>query len=98
MPMPRPAVVAWRAPAPRPGNPNSRGDMRNCSGSGWTQGGKEARRQGGKVARWLIAALPLCLLASVVTAQVSTDSALPIDPAVTVGTLPNGLRYYIRVN
>ena len=23
---------------------------------------------------------------------------LPVDPAVTVGTLPNGLRYYIRVN
>ena len=23
---------------------------------------------------------------------------LPVDPAVTIGTLPNGLRYYIRVN
>ncbi|HSB52845.1 MAG TPA: insulinase family protein, partial [Gemmatimonadales bacterium] len=26
------------------------------------------------------------------------DSLLPIDPAVTTGRLPNGLRYYIRVN
>ncbi|MDB4910029.1 MAG: hypothetical protein JWO39_852, partial [Gemmatimonadetes bacterium] len=25
-------------------------------------------------------------------------SAIPKDPAVTTGTLPNGLRYYIRVN
>jgi len=25
-------------------------------------------------------------------------SPLPLDPAVTTGTLPNGLRYYIRVN
>jgi zinc protease len=25
-------------------------------------------------------------------------ASLPVDPAVTVGTLPNGLRYYIRVN
>jgi zinc protease len=23
---------------------------------------------------------------------------LPVDPAVTIGTLPNGMRYYIRVN
>lgn len=26
------------------------------------------------------------------------DAALPFDPAVTIGTLPNGLRYYIREN
>lgn len=26
------------------------------------------------------------------------DSELPVDPAVTAGTLPNGLRYYIREN
>src|SRR5687768_12227036 len=26
------------------------------------------------------------------------DEPLPFDPAVTVGTLPNGLRYYIRQN
>ena len=32
--------------------------------------------------------------------QAATDAsaALPTDPAVTVGTLPNGLRYYIREN
>jgi zinc protease len=27
-----------------------------------------------------------------------TAKALPMDPAVTVGTLPNGLRYYVRAN
>ena len=26
------------------------------------------------------------------------DDAVPVDPQITVGTLPNGLRYYIRVN
>jgi zinc protease len=26
------------------------------------------------------------------------DDAVPIDPQITIGTLPNGLRYYIRVN
>lgn len=31
------------------------------------------------------------------TAQ-AASAALPIDPAVTIGRLPNGLRYYIRVN
>ena len=25
-------------------------------------------------------------------------SALPVDPAVRVGTLPNGMRYYVRRN
>jgi zinc protease len=39
-----------------------------------------------------------CLVVSGAAAQAPTDSALPIDPAVTVGTLPNGVRYYIRVN
>lgn len=33
-----------------------------------------------------------------VQAQVPADSLLPVDSAVTVGRLPNGLRYYIRVN
>ena len=28
----------------------------------------------------------------------ASDEPLPFDPAVTVGTLPNGLRYYIREN
>ena len=31
-------------------------------------------------------------------AQAPADSLLPIDSAVTVGTLPNGLHYYIRAN
>ena len=26
------------------------------------------------------------------------SAALPVDPAITIGTLPNGMRYYIRVN
>ena len=26
------------------------------------------------------------------------SAALPVDPALTIGTLPNGMRYYIRVN
>src|SRR5688572_22914678 len=46
----------------------------------------------------LFTSLRLCAFAPEVAAQTRTDSALPIDPAVTVGTLPNGLRYYIRVN
>ena len=39
----------------------------------------------------------LCAVAPA-SAQAPADSTLPVDPAVTVGTLPNGLRYYIRVN
>ena len=31
-------------------------------------------------------------------AAAQSDSLLPVDPAVTVGTLSNGLRYYIREN
>src|SRR5688572_28989527 len=46
----------------------------------------------------LFTSLRLCAFAPEVAAQTRTDSLLPIDPAVTVGTLPNGLRYYIRVN
>jgi len=41
-------------------------------------------------------------LASLASAQQATvgppGSPLPFDPAVTVGTLPNGMRYYIREN
>ena len=45
----------------------------------------------------------VCLsLASLASAQQPTigspGSPLPFDPAVTVGTLPNGMRYYIREN
>lgn len=42
-------------------------------------------------------ALSLCTATSL-AAQAPTDSLLPVDSAVAVGTLPNGLRYYIRVN
>ena len=31
-------------------------------------------------------------------AGLSPDTVIPFDPAVTTGTLPNGLRYYIRKN
>ena len=31
-------------------------------------------------------------------ARAAPSDPLPVDPAVTVGTLPNGLRYYIREN
>ena len=41
----------------------------------------------------LFASLPPSLFASQ-----APDSTLPVDAAVIVGTLPNGLRYYIRVN
>lgn len=36
--------------------------------------------------------------ASAPTAPVATSGPLPSDPAVTIGTLPNGLRYYVRRN
>jgi zinc protease len=63
--------------------------MRNYSGE---MSGRMARRG------WLLALVPLGLLGSVALAQAPADSLLPADPAVTVGTLPNGIRYYIRVN
>ena len=31
-------------------------------------------------------------------AAAKLDDAVPVDPQITVGTLPNGLRYYIRLN
>ena len=57
--------------------------------------GREDARARSRVSRCLLVA---CLVASGAAAQAPTDSTLPVDPAVTVGTLPNGLRYYIRVN
>jgi zinc protease len=38
------------------------------------------------------------LAAAPAVAQPPSDSLLPTDPAVTIDSLPNGLRYYIRVN
>ncbi len=31
-------------------------------------------------------------------AQINLNAPLPVDPAVRIGTLPNGMRYYIREN
>src|SRR5688572_9612304 len=31
-------------------------------------------------------------------ATVALDAKVPVDPRITIGTLPNGLRYYIRAN
>jgi zinc protease len=38
------------------------------------------------------------LAASSGAATAPLDRTVPVDPRITVGTLPNGLRYYIRVN
>ncbi len=54
----------------------------------------------------LLAAL-VALTTSVATAQqpvvntaqhIALDQIVPVDPLITVGTLPNGLRYYVRAN
>ncbi|HVB32048.1 MAG TPA: insulinase family protein, partial [Gemmatimonadaceae bacterium] len=49
--------------------------------------------------RFLLAAIA-ALLPTLAAAQAAPPltATLPVDSAVTVGTLPNGLRYYIRVN
>ncbi len=49
--------------------------------------------------RFLLAAIA-ALLPTLAAAQAAPSLAatLPVDSAVTIGTLPNGLRYYIRVN
>ena len=31
-------------------------------------------------------------------ATAALDSTVPVDPRITIGTLPNGLRYYVRAN
>src|SRR5216117_4510445 len=38
------------------------------------------------------------LVASAQQTSSAAAASLPFDPAVTVGTLPNGMRYYIREN
>src|SRR5688500_9324900 len=43
-------------------------------------------------------AFPRTVVAQSAVAAEATSVPLPFDPAVTVGTLPNGLRYYIRKN
>ncbi|MGH7668317.1 MAG: M16 family metallopeptidase, partial [Gemmatimonadaceae bacterium] len=54
--------------------------------------------------QWVVLALAAAVAAAPLRGQQQapavTDLAgrLPVDSAVTIGTLPNGLRYYIRVN
>ncbi|HWV56686.1 MAG TPA: insulinase family protein [Longimicrobiales bacterium] len=49
--------------------------------------------------RWLLPLLTITFLAPAAWAQdIATDEPLPVDPAVVVGTLDNGMRYYIRAN
>ncbi len=43
-------------------------------------------------------AILACLSSIRAAAQANLEASLPIDSAVTVKTLPNGLRYYIREN
>src|SRR6476661_4302661 len=50
-----------------------------------------------KLTAWLQALL-LLLLSTVTFAQADLSQQLPVDPAVRIGTLPNGLTYYIRQN
>lgn len=51
------------------------------------------------LARCLVTlALPLAAGAQSAVPAENTASLLPFDPAVRMGTLPNGLRYYIRAN
>jgi zinc protease len=50
-----------------------------------------------------LAALPLVLAAAPLSSQparaaTAPAAALPLDPAVLTGRLPNGLRYYVRAN
>src|SRR5688500_13857870 len=46
----------------------------------------------------LALAFPRTVAAQSAVASEASAVPLPFDPAVTVGTLPNGLRYYIREN
>jgi zinc protease len=47
--------------------------------------------------RWLLPPLAVLLVVPQ-AARAQADRTLPVDPDVTVGALPNGLRYYIRQN
>src|SRR5215216_1994878 len=43
-------------------------------------------------------AIVLCLLAVAPAAAQSLSAKLPLDPAIHIGKLPNGITYYIRRN
>jgi zinc protease len=47
---------------------------------------------------WYRRVLALLLVSIPVRGVAQSDSLLPVDPAVTIGTLGNGIRYYIRAN
>jgi zinc protease len=60
-----------------------------------------------KRARTTVVGVALLATAAVLTAQqapqvtpqtAALSQAIPVDPAITVATLPNGLRYYVRAN
>lgn len=52
-----------------------------------------------KLILWLIVpTLPALAYGQSAAPAASSAALLPFDPAVTIGTLPNGLRYYIRAN
>ncbi|HLG04529.1 MAG TPA: insulinase family protein, partial [Gemmatimonadales bacterium] len=68
-----------------------------CRGLGGTS--REARKSEFKRRfSHLFLALALALALAPAAGLAQTDSLLPVDSAVKVGTLPNGLRYYVRVN
>ncbi len=48
--------------------------------------------------RLVLAGLAVVAVPVAASAQFALDQPVPSDSATTVGTLPNGLRYYIRVN
>src|SRR4029453_14891696 len=58
--------------------------------------------------RWLLIAAVFSTAATIATAQqpvlpnrpesAPLDQVIPVDPKISVGTLPNGLRYYVRAN
>ena len=58
--------------------------------------------------RWLLIVAVFSAAATVATAQqpvlpsrpesAPLDQVIPVDPKISVGTLPNGLRYYVRAN
>jgi zinc protease len=58
---------------------------------------KKQRREIDRLKRSLGVALLLALPGGL-PAQGPAERPLPVDPQVTVGSLPNGLRYYVRVN
>ncbi len=55
-------------------------------------------KRSGTVLLPLVGLLAVASIADAQQAAIDLGSQLPVDPLVTVGTLDNGLRYYIRAN